>query len=124
MEKVETIINLTSAILALYVVSSIILSLIKERHREEEVKKKAALERERMEREIHIEEARIELERKRLEIEINDSARRENKGFDANGYIIVDMPEDKQPLFHDLLKGFEEYAKLKCQPPKLSTNHK
>jgi DNA-binding LacI/PurR family transcriptional regulator len=31
----------------------------------------------------------------------------------SGGYIVVEMPEEDRPLFHDLLKGFEDYAKLK-----------
>jgi hypothetical protein len=31
----------------------------------------------------------------------------------SDGYIILDMPEEKKAGFHDLLKGFEEYAELK-----------
>jgi hypothetical protein len=34
-------------------------------------------------------------------------------GPGSGGYIVVDMPEQHRPLFHDLLKGFEDYAKLK-----------
>ncbi|PHR83493.1 MAG: hypothetical protein COA59_11775 [Colwellia sp.] len=32
---------------------------------------------------------------------------------DLGGYITLDMPEDRKSLFHDLLKGFEDYAALK-----------
>ncbi len=32
---------------------------------------------------------------------------------DHGGYIYLDMPENKKSLFHDVLKGFENYAKLK-----------
>lgn len=32
---------------------------------------------------------------------------------DPGGYITLKMPEDKKSIFHDLLKGFEEYAMLK-----------
>ncbi len=31
----------------------------------------------------------------------------------SGGYIVVEMPEKDRSLFHDLLKGFEDYAKLK-----------
>jgi hypothetical protein len=34
-------------------------------------------------------------------------------GPDSGGYIIIDMPEEQKALFHDVLKGFEEYARLK-----------
>jgi hypothetical protein len=36
-----------------------------------------------------------------------------SSGLGSGGYIVVDMPENEGPLFHDLLKGFEEFAKLK-----------
>jgi hypothetical protein len=31
----------------------------------------------------------------------------------GGGYIVLEMSEDKKALFHDVLKGFEDYAKLK-----------
>jgi len=31
----------------------------------------------------------------------------------SGGYIIFDMPDEKKGMFHDLLKGFEDYAKLR-----------
>ncbi|WP_186018187.1 hypothetical protein [Burkholderia gladioli] len=31
----------------------------------------------------------------------------------AGGYIILNLPDDQKALFHDVLKGFEEYAGLK-----------
>jgi hypothetical protein len=34
-------------------------------------------------------------------------------GLESGGYIVVDMPDKLQSHFHDLLKGFEEYAQLK-----------
>ena len=37
----------------------------------------------------------------------------EEVGLNAGGYIIFDMPESKKSMFHDLLKGFEDYAKLR-----------
>jgi hypothetical protein len=38
---------------------------------------------------------------------------RQSYGTEGGGYIIVDLPDERRPLFHDLLKGFEEYATLK-----------
>lgn len=32
---------------------------------------------------------------------------------DSGGYIVLDLPDEQRSLFHDLLKGFEEFAKLK-----------
>lgn len=66
---------------------------------------------------------RLELEERRLEAQ--EQARYEagkleedrvaagTSGAGSGGYIVVDMPEKERPLFHDLLKGFEDYAKLK-----------
>ncbi|NTW53275.1 MAG: hypothetical protein HGB15_00585 [Chlorobaculum sp.] len=32
---------------------------------------------------------------------------------DLGGYVTIDIPEERKSIFHDLLKGFEEYAALK-----------
>lgn len=34
-------------------------------------------------------------------------------GPQNGGYILLDLPEAQKPLFHDLLKGFEEFAAIK-----------
>jgi len=34
-------------------------------------------------------------------------------GSGSGGYIVVNIQNDERPLFHDLLKGFEEYSRLK-----------
>jgi len=47
-------------------------------------------------------------EKKREEDEIKAQA-----GAGSGGYIVVDLPDAQRGLFHDLLKGFEEYARLK-----------
>ena len=44
-------------------------------------------------------------EKERLDID--------NSRVGSGGYIVVEMPEKDRSLFHDLLKGFEDYAKLK-----------
>jgi hypothetical protein len=36
-----------------------------------------------------------------------------NSGAGSGGFIIIDMPEKDRSLFHDLLKAFEDYARLK-----------
>ncbi len=36
-----------------------------------------------------------------------------SQGVDLGGYVTIDMPEDRKSLFHDLLKGFEDYASIK-----------
>lgn len=38
---------------------------------------------------------------------------REKAGAESGGFIVIDLSENQRGLFHDLLKGFEEYAKLK-----------
>lgn len=35
------------------------------------------------------------------------------KDTDLGGYTTVDIPEEKKSVFHDILKGFEEYAEIK-----------
>lgn len=37
----------------------------------------------------------------------------ENLEKDTGGYITISIPEEIKSIFHDLLKGFEEYAALK-----------
>jgi len=34
-------------------------------------------------------------------------------GGDLGGYITVEIPEERKPMFQDILKGFEEYSLLK-----------
>jgi hypothetical protein len=36
-----------------------------------------------------------------------------NFGRDSGGYIIINMADDRKSLFHDVLKGFEDYARLR-----------
>lgn len=38
---------------------------------------------------------------------------RTQAGIGSGGYIVLDLPDAQRGLFHDLLKGFEEYARLK-----------
>jgi hypothetical protein len=44
---------------------------------------------------------------------IEERAAVSNSGAGSGGYILIDMPEKDRPFFHDLLKGFEDYSKLK-----------
>jgi len=32
---------------------------------------------------------------------------------ETGGYYVIELPDDKKSMFHDLLKGFEEYASIK-----------
>ena len=40
-------------------------------------------------------------------------AEEQNLGAGSGGFIIIDLPDGQRSLFHDLLKGFEDFAKLK-----------
>lgn len=37
----------------------------------------------------------------------------ESSGPGSGGYIVLDLPQDHIPVFNDLLKGFEDFARLK-----------
>src|SRR5260370_39373144 len=77
----------------------------------------------RLEMEEQRERKRLELEEKRLEAEESaryseertrdEAATAQNSGAGSGGYIVIELPEKERPMFHDLLKGFEDYAKLK-----------
>lgn len=44
---------------------------------------------------------------------LEEQVAKDNANLGSGGYIVVDMPETERPLFHDLLKGFEDYGRLK-----------
>lgn len=50
-------------------------------------------------------------------IEIGQTVKREDKeehvDRDTSGYIVLNLPEDHRSLFIDLLKGFEDFARLR-----------
>ncbi len=46
-------------------------------------------------------------------IVINTSKDTDELYRDTEGYVTIEIQEEKKSLFHDLLKGFEEYATLK-----------
>jgi hypothetical protein len=81
------------------------------------------LRREEQDRQHEHEQKRLDLEEKRVAIEeharyeasrqAEDQVLAQSSGAGSGGYIVVEMPEKERPLFHDLLKGFEDYAKLK-----------
>ncbi|EHD0131858.1 MULTISPECIES: hypothetical protein [Vibrio] len=60
-----------------------------------------------------------ELKLRQLEIENSKGNRihiensNADTGADLGGYISIPIPEDRKSMFHDLLKGFEDYASLK-----------
>lgn len=58
------------------------------------------LERENKDRQFKMDKEKFELEQSRL-------------GMESGGFIVVDMPENMKSMFQDLLKGFEEFARLK-----------
>jgi hypothetical protein len=84
-----------------------------------EARHRRAVEDKREEREAR----RIELEEKRLaaDEDARYEARRqqenalaaERAGTGSGGYIVMEMSEEDRPHFHDLLKGFEDYARVK-----------
>ena len=49
----------------------------------------------------------------RTKPEKGEASHSENAGPNSGGYIIFDMPDANKSMFHDLLKGFEDFAKLR-----------
>ena len=79
------------------------------RHELEQQRTQAEKEAERREQER--DDARLDRytrEKKEEEEKIRTQA-----GDGSGGYIVLDLPDEQRALFHDLLKGFEEYARLK-----------
>lgn len=90
------------------------------RHQMESEERRRAEERELREQQLAIEEQRRKEQQEREEmrryeerIQREEESLRQAVGPGSGGYIIIDLPQEKRPLFHDLLKGFEEYARLK-----------
>lgn len=95
--------------------------------RERQLERRRQLEKDvheakRIELEDAREAKRLELEERKFEAE--ESARYQaqkaeeeklttDAGTGSGGYIVMEMSERERPIFHDLLKGFEDYAKLK-----------
>ena len=52
----------------------------------------------------------------------NDNSATEQNSVDLNGYAFIAIPEDKKSVFSEMLKGFEEYAKLKGYKVSLSVD--
>lgn len=71
------------------------------------------------ERQRNIEHERWMLEREQIKsdkvnIDIDNSqVPNQPLGFGAGGFIVLDLPDGQRSIFHDLLKGFEDFAKLK-----------
>jgi hypothetical protein len=96
----------------------------REKEREQRDKEREQLDIVRQTRHQIIElEQKIDLSRKdaakaakrsiELQTAMDEKSEEKKEDHNSGGYIIVDMPESKRSLFHDLLKGFEEYGKLK-----------
>ena len=59
---------------------------------------------------------RSELELRRSELKLKENARSAETGPGTTlygGYVFVDMPDEYKGLFHDMLRGFEDYASAK-----------
>ncbi|KJV05175.1 hypothetical protein [Methylocucumis oryzae] len=67
------------------------------------------------ERDFEMRREELYMRRKEYESANNIIVNNDNGGnySDLGGYITIDIPEERKSIFHDLLKGFEEYAALK-----------
>jgi hypothetical protein len=93
--------------------------------RDRRIDRKFDYEQRQRDRDEAIEEAKRREAEKKSAIEAEDMRQyrerrdaqeaeiRRQAGGGSGGYIVVDLPDEKRSLFHDLLKGFEEYARLK-----------
>jgi len=95
--------------------------------REQDIQEKRwAIEQQREDKRLEAEQARerdrLQLEERRLDYErearyearrVEEEKLTANAGTGSGGYIVMEMSEGERPIFHDLLKGFEDYAKLK-----------
>jgi hypothetical protein len=86
------------------------------RREEEREQRKLVIEEERERRRRALEERNLEIEENtRYDARRHEEERLANEkaGTGSGGYIVMDMGDKERPFFHDLLKGFEDYAKLK-----------
>lgn len=94
--------------------------------RRQEENQKREEEKFRMEmdlRNVEIKLKHVEAAERELKFKQAEAAGRSNSGIEpdtassagngSGGFIIMDMPDNDRPLFHDLLKGFEDFARLK-----------
>jgi hypothetical protein len=67
------------------------------------------------EQDFRLREEELYLRRKDYDKSNNIVVNNENSASesDLGGYVTIDIPEERKSMFHDLLKGFEEYAALK-----------
>lgn len=61
----------------------------------------------------------LDLQRKTLEESIKVKSTPNND----DGFIIIDVPAEHRSLFHDFLKGFEDFAKIRGYRVSVSVNH-
>ncbi len=117
---IDKTINLSLFLVAAFVMAFATLGfVIWDRERQRELKLKLVGQRNQEDFEMK----RLQLEERRLEAErlarqeslrtVEERLTATNSGAGSGGYIVVEMAEKERPLFHDLLKGFEDYAKLK-----------
>lgn len=98
------------------------------RWRREDEDRQRDLRQEEMMREEHRRVEEMELRREELQMQrelemaragLNERGAnsanpdRTNVGLGGGGYIILDLPDEQKALFHDVLKGFEEYAAIR-----------
>ena len=82
--------------------------------RERRVDRMNSQEFQRKQLEIELERLHVEkYERHQRERREEEGAVRRAVGEGTGGFIVVDLPDKHRSLFHDLLKGFEEYSRLK-----------
>lgn len=67
------------------------------------------------ERQNRIEFEKLNLEKGRLESRTSnkENSDSEDLGAGSGGFIVIDLPNEQKSVFHDLLKGFEDFATLK-----------
>ncbi|WP_133649223.1 hypothetical protein [Paraburkholderia flava] len=105
LDMFRTMVPLFGIVFALMLASRWMLQL--DRRRKEDM----MLKREEMERAAT--RAKQEHERDTFERHANQQREERAEAANSGGYIVMDMPEDQKRMFHDVLKGFEEFAQLK-----------
>lgn len=95
--------------------------LQRERERKEELKlKELEIIRARDYRDLEIEKQELVKRRNELEQVVSS---KNFVGPESGGYLVINLPEEQKALFHDVLKGFEEYAQLKGYSIKFSIDN-
>jgi len=82
----------------------------------DEIKLQMELEKNRESRRQEKLESQLKIQQKlndELLSKLKENAEQQIKDGGYGGFIILDLPEEHRSIFNDLLKGFEEYAKLK-----------